>query len=454
MNTSNKPSLVNPYFYGGPIKESCDFFGREEALQTIFERLNKAGSTSVIGQRRSGKTSLLRYLMTEAAHNACAFDAQNFVFVYMDPRSGLRGSEDFYRRLTETLAKQVPAVVPDAGGELDEEQVQSVLEKLAPRRLVLVLDEFQEITSVGNFPRDFFSFLHGLSQVHEVCFITATTDNLYACCPPEMVSSPFPSIFAAVYLGSWTESEFAHFLAETSKRSGAPMLRHKSEILNLAGRFPFYVQMACWFYFDTWRKLGEITSQDQVSIKHRFADQVRPHFERMWERHLTLQEKAALVTLAHAKGPTDDLTLRRLTQKGWVVDGHIFSSAFTDFVLRKEEQGETPPDLPIVPRGPVERGIWLDKEAGDVWVDGELIPPLTKLEYELLCYLYDNVNRICNRYEIVKAVWSGDYIEQVDDARISKLISRLRKRVEPNPANPRYIVTVHGRGYKLVAEDM
>jgi DNA-binding response OmpR family regulator len=30
----------------------------------------------------------------------------------------------------------------------------------------------------------------------------------------------------------------------------------------------------------------------------------------------------------------------------------------------------------------------------------------------------------------------------------------LRKRVEPEPANPRYIVTVHGRGYKLIAEDM
>ena len=456
MNTSNKPSPVNPYFYGGPIKEPHDFYGREEPLQTIFERLNKAGSTSVIGQRRSGKTSLLRYLMTDVAQSAYSLDAQNFVFVYMDPRLGLRSPAEFYRKLAETLAKQVPSVLPAAGSEIDEERVQSVLEKLAPRRLVLLLDEFEEMTSAGDFPKDFFSFLHGLSQDYEVCFITATIENLYECCPPEMVSSPFPGIFAAVELGSWTESEFNHFLAETSKRSGAPILAYKGKIFKLAGRFPFYTQMACWFYFDTWRKPGEITSRDELSIKHRFADQARPHFERLWERHLTLQEKAVLVTLAHEKPHPDDLTLRRLTLKGWVVAGCIFSSVFADFVLRQEAEGETPPlGLLTVPRGPVAKGIWVDKEAGEVWVDGEhMIRPLTNLEYKLLCCLYDNANRICDKYEIVKAVWSGDYIAQVDDSRIAKLVSRLRKRVEPDPAHPRYIVTVHGRGYRLVTEEV
>lgn len=456
MKASSKPSAVNPYFYGGSIKEPHDFFGREEPLQTILERLNKAGSTSVIGQRRSGKTSLLRYLMTDAMQGANSFDAQGFVFVYMDPRLGLRGREGFYRKLAEALAKQAPSVMPDMGNEMDEEHIESVLEKLTPRRLVLLLDEFQTITSVGGFSQDFFRGLRWLAEHHGVCFITATVENLYDCCPPEVVSSPFPNIFAAVNLGSWTESEFDRFLAETSNRSGAPILAYKSGIFKLAGRFPFYVQMACWFYFDTWRQTGEITSQDQVSIHHRFADQAGPHFERLWRGHLALQEKRVLVALAHAEAPPDDLVLRRLTEKGWVVDEHLFSSAFTDFVLRKEAQQEMlPAAWPAAPGAPVEKGVWVDKKAGDVWIDGKRkIPPLTKLEYELLLCLYDNANCICDKYEIVETVWGADYIRQVDDLRIAKLVSRLRKRVEPEPANPRYIVTVHGRGYKLIAEDM
>jgi len=40
---------------------------------------------------------------------------------------------------------------------------------------------------------------------------------------------------------------------------------------------------------------------------------------------------------------------------------------------------------------------------------------------------------------------------EVDDARVEKLVSRLRGRIEPDPAAPRYLVTVRGRGYKLLS---
>jgi len=48
-------------------------------------------------------------------------------------------------------------------------------------------------------------------------------------------------------------------------------------------------------------------------------------------------------------------------------------------------------------------------------------------------------------------VWGEEYIEEVDDARIEKLVSRLRQKIEAEPSNPRYLVTVRGRGYKLVS---
>ena len=91
----------------------------------------------------------------------------------------------------------------------------------------------------------------------------------------------------------------------------------------------------------------------------------------------------------------------------------------------------------------------IDIDAGEVFINGEKTEALTNLEYRLLLLLYGNINKICDKYRIVEAVWGEDYIEEVDDARIEKLVSRLRQKVEPNPSEPQYLITVRGRGYRL-----
>ena len=54
-------------------------------------------------------------------------------------------------------------------------------------------------------------------------------------------------------------------------------------------------------------------------------------------------------------------------------------------------------------------------------------------------------------HRIVTSVWGEQYLGEVDDARVEKLISRLRSKIEPDPSEPRYIVTQRGRGYKLIS---
>ncbi len=116
----------------------------------------------------------------------------------------------------------------------------------------------------------------------------------------------------------------------------------------------------------------------------------------------------------------------------------IFSRCFEEYVGR---QG--------ISRRPGPQAFRVDPESGDVWVNGERIPTLTNLEYRLLLLLYGRIGKIVSKYEVVEAVWGEDYIDDVDDARIEKLISRLRQKIEPDPANPKYLQTVRGRGYKL-----
>jgi DNA-binding winged helix-turn-helix (wHTH) protein len=441
---------VNPYFYGVPVRDPQDFYGRGDQLQVIFEALTKTESVSVVGERRSGRTSLLFYLMTEAAQHGYGFHSDDFVFLYLDPQLGIREPAEFFGELADALAERAPSAVPAMEGEVTARQIRSALKDLQPRRLVLLVDEFERVIGNENFPVDFFHFLRGISIEHEVRYVTSTTKRLSDCYWGEWEGSPLYNVFRTVRLGAWTAEEVDDFLMMTSERSGAPIRAYKEEILRLGGRLPFYVQIACSLYFDAWRDTKEITAQDRMDIKQRFAEEARPHFERLWHKVLLPQEQAALAALAHGQELPDPSVLRELTLKGYVLDGRIFSSALVNFVLGREAEPQKVP-APQMQQEPTDTGMWVDKRSGDVWVDGEkCVPPLTNLEYKLLLCLYDSANCICDKYEIVETVWAGEYLKNVDDSRIAKLVSRLRDRVEADPSHPRYIVTVHGRGYKLV----
>jgi DNA-binding response OmpR family regulator len=96
------------------------------------------------------------------------------------------------------------------------------------------------------------------------------------------------------------------------------------------------------------------------------------------------------------------------------------------------------------------RGVTVDVDSGEVYVDGHTIEPLTELEYKLLLLLYGRLNKVVDKYTIVTNVWGETYLDSVDDARIEKLVSRLRNKLEPGAAEPRYLTTLRGRGYRLV----
>jgi two-component system response regulator RegX3 len=70
------------------------------------------------------------------------------------------------------------------------------------------------------------------------------------------------------------------------------------------------------------------------------------------------------------------------------------------------------------------------------------------LEYRLLLLFCERESEVVDKASIVEAVWGKDYA-RADDARIEKLVSRLRAKIEPDPGSPRYLATVRGRGYRL-----
>jgi pSer/pThr/pTyr-binding forkhead associated (FHA) protein len=90
----------------------------------------------------------------------------------------------------------------------------------------------------------------------------------------------------------------------------------------------------------------------------------------------------------------------------------------------------------------------LDSRAKEVYVQGKVLdPPLTVKEFQLLELLYTHKGEVISKDEIAKNVW--DY-EVYDYNAIDALVYRLRQRIEQDPGNPRFIVTVRGFGYKLI----
>src|SRR4051812_446235 len=113
-------------------------------------------------------------------------------------------------------------------------------------------------------------------------------------------------------------------------------------------------------------------------------------------------------------------------------------------VLRRRGEGGDVPVEPVLEAGPVR----MDVERHVVAVDGEQVP-LPLKEFDLLELLLRNAGRVLTRMQLIDRVWGSDYVG--DTKTLDVHVKRLRAKIEPDPANPRYLLTVRGLGYKLEA---
>jgi two-component system response regulator RegX3 len=75
---------------------------------------------------------------------------------------------------------------------------------------------------------------------------------------------------------------------------------------------------------------------------------------------------------------------------------------------------------------------------------------LTRLEFDLLRYLAQRPGVPCARADLIDAIWGYDEAGwDVSDAAVNTCVAKLRAKIEPDPANPRYIQSVHGVGYRF-----
>jgi two-component system response regulator RegX3 len=106
-------------------------------------------------------------------------------------------------------------------------------------------------------------------------------------------------------------------------------------------------------------------------------------------------------------------------------------------------------DFEIDSVGAVEGGpIRMDVERHALSVNGEAVSMPLK-EFELLEFLMRNSGRVLTRGQLMDRVWGSNYVG--DGKTLDVHIKRIRSKIEPDPANPVYLTTVRGLGYRFEA---
>lgn len=437
--------------------------GRQEDRASIVERVAQADCVSLVGVSNIGKSTLCRSLA--APHSTSDAQHGGPLFVYIDLNLMLQMTEQgFYEIVLRNVrtALRAHGIGEDLRAFIDEnydtlinprsdfviplafeESLQALCD--AETCLVaLVLDEFDEVL-VGLDPRVFVR-LRALKDRYwdYLSYVTATGHPL-----PEIKrgreAGEFSELFAhqVHYLRPLAPPDARALLGAWAVQAGLELSAADIDFaLRCAGGHPVLLDIVGRALADARDAVPAGAAVPYQRLREHLDgnDNVRLECAKLWN-DLTLDEQEAVIALL--SGPTHTPISPFLTQSGIVqAEGaqlRLFADLFAGFVQRQRMVRHDRPS-----------GVRVDVESGDVWVDGQRVPDLTDLEYKLLLLLYGRLDKICDKYEIVRAVWGEEYMDEVDDSRIEKLVSRLRQKLEPDAVEPRYLTTVRGRGYRLI----
>jgi len=91
----------------------------------------------------------------------------------------------------------------------------------------------------------------------------------------------------------------------------------------------------------------------------------------------------------------------------------------------------------------------IDLESREVQVKGKVVH-LSPKEFDLLLFFVRNASKVLTHRTLLAKIWGGDYTDQTEYLRV--FVRHLRKKIEPDPAKPRYILTEPWVGYRFVPE--
>lgn len=415
--------IENPFAPHAPAMPTA-FVNRDREVDLIFSHIRSAqrGNVAVNGPLGMGKTSLLRYVADPSVGERYGVSAPTFQLIAVDIQSVTPFSADrFWRRVAQRLTRLGnPGLLPAAQrmvdhGAVDVVDIEELLDAIADEGMVLVLllDEFEWALSADNAEaeatsRDFLAQTASLVRrsPRVLSLVVATTE-------------PLPDVTRVIE--SWRGSPFATVFTSVTLKP-----------LSLA---------------DTNQLLDRALHDCAV----RFTADDRVHlFDLSGGQPAALQAAAFALFHGRQQGLASDAiwaNAREAAAQLRAASNHVPLPAAGPRPLQLPRSSDIPAaaasERPLT-------GLFIDELNGEVWVSDRRVESLTALEYNLLRLLYANPGRLCSKDDIVQQVWGDEFMGEIDGSRVEKLVSRLRRKVEPVPGRPQYIRTVRGRGYRFV----
>jgi hypothetical protein len=361
---------INPFTFGNPVTAPDRFYGRKDEIGQVVSRLLSAGeSTSIVGERRIGKTSLLKYLTHPDVARQWGLPPEKFCLVYIDfqGRADIT-PERFWSRVLRKIERTVckPDLVPRIQDfrqrkQFDLFDLEDLFEDISYEGLttVLLMDEFEYVTRNPNFKSDFFGGLRALAIHRNVPLITGTRRELVDLCHSEEIKgSPFFNIFVNIVLRPFSQEDVSALLAGYLADTGVALTAEEQElVMRLGGGYPFFVQMAGHYLLEA--KWDQETEEAVLkTATQNFDQQAEPHFQYFWSRS-SESEKITLLTIIVLNEQEPDpetastlenlaqihsrshLDLPELIKRGLLLQDpeqetyHLFSPRFVTWILRE-----------------------------------------------------------------------------------------------------------------------
>jgi hypothetical protein len=323
----------NPFIYG-PVVPPEGFYGRVIQRENIKHWIGDKPipGVSIIGTRRSGKSSLMRYIR-EHINEFC--NHEQLVIVMFDLQDSRFQTQE---GINEGLRRSIEKTTGNSPWQRDENvdawAVYEGLERLHEdgHRLLVLIDEFDRIGMRLDEFENWGSDWRAKASEGFLTMVIASLRPIDEIYPSSPLSSPFGNIFHTIALGALEPAEWQKLVHDGFAVTGDVLSEDDIQLIDeLAGGHPFYTQLAAALLWQ---------HGSHSHTRTRFAQQSVPSFTALWQT-LTEQERQALCHAAGVSGLTEPaIGLReRLQDYGLLrANGGLFSSIFADFC--KEQQSD------------------------------------------------------------------------------------------------------------------
>ena len=271
--------MTSPYMYKEPIQRSEGFFDRASERSRVASRIAAARpqSVSVVGGLRSGKSSLVNWLLDPDSQAGYLEDPSAYLQLrlrlsYYPPAT----PSAFFERLNAAMQYKGRSMEADYDGFSD------AVKKLQEEgvKLIVFLDDFGEVTQHSGFPLDFFSFMRSVANSNDVGYMTTSAQPLQQLChTTDIEESPFFNIFTTVNLEPFGAADARKVVEEPAREAGSPFGEEADWILELGGTNPYLLQLTSGTAWEL-RSEGKL---DKEALGEQAYQEAKEHLAQYWQ---------------------------------------------------------------------------------------------------------------------------------------------------------------------------